>query len=403
LRIRLAIFLGTSALVVAVGADDGGFFPRTWRWLSLVLFAAAGAALVLRERVALSKRDGIALGTLFALAAWALSSRAWSAVPQLAGPEAERTLAYAGVLLTGLVLIEPAASAAVPAGVLAASTILSAWAIGDYASSHLRGEPLVGPLGYANGAAALAAVGAVLAVGLAAAARRARARLVLLAPVPLLVATVVLARSAGAAIALAVGLLVVAAPHARRLQPRLLALGAGGIVLAAVAVWLALGHPAGGLTGNIRWTFWRAALEDYRGRPVLGSGAGDFGHYWGYHRTRKLGALDAHSLYVESLEELGPLGLALVLAFVGVVFRAAWRAGPDSAAVAGGFAVWVVHAGIDWDWELPAVTLPAVLLGAVALVQADAGRAKALRVPVQISLAAVATALAVLAVVRLKT
>lgn len=398
---RLAIALGTAALVVAVGADDGGFFPRTWRWLSLVLFAAAGAALLLRDRVALSRRDGTALGALLALAAWALASRAWSAVPALAGPEAERTLAYAGALLAGLVLIEPDALATVPVGVLGAATILSAWGIGDYVSSSTRGEPLVGPLGYANGAAALAAIGIVLAAGLAARARQAGLRLAFAVPVPVLVTALVLARSAGAWIALLVGLGVLAAPLALR-RPRLAVAAVGGLAAAAVVAWLALGHPVGGLTGNIRWTFWRAALQDYRGHPVLGSGAGDFGHYWGFHRTTLLGALDAHSLYVESLEELGPLGLALVLAFVGTVLHAAWRGRPESALAAGGFVVWAVHAGIDWDWELPAVTLPAVMLGAVVLLRADGGRARPLHPKLQMCLAVVATALAVLAVVRLK-
>jgi len=401
LRIRLTIALGTAALTVAVGADGGGFFPRTWRWLSLVLFAAAGAALLLRERVALSRRDGVALGTLAGLVAWALASWLWSAVPSLAAPEAERALAYTAALLAGLVLVEPEAAEAVPAGLLAAITVLSAWAIGDYASSDHYEEPLVGPLGYANGAAALAAIGIVLAVGLAAHARQAPARLALLAPMPALVAALALARSSGAWIALVVGLAVVAAPYAMR-RPRAVLAGVAALVVAAAAVWLALGHPLGGLTGNIRWSYWHAAVDDYRNHPVLGSGAGDFGHYWGFHRTTKLGALDAHSLYVESLEELGPLGLALVLAFVGVVLHAAWREWPRSSLAAGGFAVWAVHAGIDWDWELPAVTVPAVVLAALLLARADGGRRKPLRPSVQIALGIAAAALAVLAVARLK-
>jgi O-antigen ligase len=203
---------------------------------------------------------------------------------------------------------------------------------------------------------------------------------------------------------LVVGLAVVAAPLAGRFRPGAVAAGAAGIALALLVAWLAAGHPTGWLAGNIRWSFWRAALDDYRGHPVLGSGAGDFGHYWGFHRTTtKLGALDAHSLYLESLEELGPLGLALVLAFVATVMQAAWRARPGSALAAGGFAVWLIHAGFDWDWELPAVTLPAMLLAATVLVQADDGRARPLRFPVQMALAATCASLALLSLVRLKT
>ena len=44
----------------------------------------------------------------------------------------------------------------------------------------------------------------------------------------------------------------------------------------------------------------------------------------------------------------------------------------DAAAAAGAIAVcttWALHASIDWDWQMPAVTLPALVLagGLVAL------------------------------------
>ena len=35
--------------------------------------------------------------------------------------------------------------------------------------------------------------------------------------------------------------------------------------------------------------------------------------------------------------------------------------------VAAGLATWAFHAGLDWDWEMPAVTLPALLLAAAAV------------------------------------
>jgi hypothetical protein len=37
-------------------------------------------------------------------------------------------------------------------------------------------------------------------------------------------------------------------------------------------------------------------------------------------------------------------------------------AGPAAA-----LAAWAFHAGLDWDWEMPAATLPALLLGAAAV------------------------------------
>ena len=77
---------------------------------------------------------------------------------------------------------------------------------------------------------------------------------------------------------------------------------------------------------------------------------------------------DAHSLYVEALSELGPVGLALVLAIVAIpIATAVRRRGEPLVAVSGAaFAVFAVHAGLDWDWEMPVVTL--VALGCAAAV-----------------------------------
>jgi hypothetical protein len=41
-------------------------------------------------------------------------------------------------------------------------------------------------------------------------------------------------------------------------------------------------------------------------------------------------------------------------------------AGPCAAAL-----VWFVHASIDWDWQLPAVTLPAIVLAGALVVLSE--------------------------------
>lgn len=61
------------------------------------------------------------------------------------------------------------------------------------------------------------------------------------------------------------------------------------------------------------------------------------------------------------LGELGIVGLVLIVVPILVILGAfAWRArGPDrvaGAALLGAGVGWAVHAGIDWDWEMPAVT-----------------------------------------------
>ena len=52
--------------------------------------------------------------------------------------------------------------------------------------------------------------------------------------------------------------------------------------------------------------------------PLVGSGGGSYKRYWLAERPYAGSIRDAHSLYVESLAEYGPLGLALVVAIVGV-------------------------------------------------------------------------------------
>jgi hypothetical protein len=92
-------------------------------------------------------------------------------------------------------------------------------------------------------------------------------------------------------------------------------------------------------------------------------------------------AADAHSLYVETLAELGVVGLGLLLLFLGGV---AWglvrlhRLDAGAAAgLAAALAAWAIHAGLDWDWEMPALTLMALLLGAAALAWSEEPRAEA--------------------------
>ncbi len=36
-----------------------------------------------------------------------------------------------------------------------------------------------------------------------------------------------------------------------------------------------------------------------------------------------------------------------------------------------GALVWLIHASIDWDWQLPAVTLPAVVLAGALIAAAE--------------------------------
>lgn len=121
--------------------------------------------------------------------------------------------------------------------------------------------------------------------------------------------------------------------------------------------------------GSGRWQFWQAGIEQWRGAPVHGRGAGSFETWWAQHGTLPLVARDAHSLYVETLGELGLVGLALLLVAFGggalVATRRLRGRGPERevrAALTAGFVAFAAAAALDWVWELTVVGAVGILL-----------------------------------------
>ncbi|HEY6836953.1 MAG TPA: O-antigen ligase family protein [Gaiellaceae bacterium] len=126
------------------------------------------------------------------------------------------------------------------------------------------------------------------------------------------------------------------------------------------------------LSGSSRSEYWRVAWRAYEAHPWLGAGAGSYQRFWLRHRREALPVLDAHSLYLETLAELGPFGLLLLLGALAVPLAAvrAARRHPLASAALGAYVAFLVHAGIDWDWEMPAVTLAALACGVALLLAA---------------------------------
>ena len=106
-----------------------------------------------------------------------------------------------------------------------------------------------------------------------------------------------------------------------------------------------------------------------RDEPLLGTGAGSFEAHWFRERSVPFHARDAHNLYLETLAELGPVGLALLLATLALPLLAlpGARRYAHAPAAAAAYAAFLVHAGVDWDWELPAVTVSVIFCAAVLL------------------------------------
>jgi O-antigen ligase len=123
-----------------------------------------------------------------------------------------------------------------------------------------------------------------------------------------------------------------------------------------------------------RFDYWRVALRAFGAEPLHGVGAGNWSVYWLRWRTISEGAQDAHSLPLQILAELGVLGVAALAAFVvGVGWsaaRALRRAGAVAAGPIAGLVTYLIHAPLDWDWQMPAVTLLAMVLAGTVIVLA---------------------------------
>jgi hypothetical protein len=130
-------------------------------------------------------------------------------------------------------------------------------------------------------------------------------------------------------------------------------------------------------SGNGRYQLWQAAVDANATNPVLGIGPGTYEYYWTQHRTFPLSVVNAHSLYLESLAELGIVGLILIIGVVGAplvvgttkTLRA--RGDPDRsalfAAAVAALAAFAVAAAVDWAWQLPAIVAAFLLVAAAVL------------------------------------
>jgi O-antigen ligase len=137
-------------------------------------------------------------------------------------------------------------------------------------------------------------------------------------------------------------------------------------------------------SGSGRWQFWSAAVSEFRAHPLNGGGAGSWGGWWLEHGSLPgVFTQFAHSLYLESLAELGIVGLlllgsAVIVAVAGAVRSAlALESGEIAAAAACGIAFFVA-AAYDWVWQLSGIAVVGVgmlgfALGALPSTRASAG------------------------------
>jgi hypothetical protein len=481
--------LGLTACLVVGGLAfaNGGYFPVSWGWSGLALLWLAAIGLALGFAVDAGVLDWLFLGALTGLTVWISLSLLWTSSVPGTVLEVERMLVYLAAGIAGLVLVRRSSVPALLLGVWAAITVVSTYALAARLFPErfdvfdpISGYRLSDPVGYWNAFGILAAIGTLLALGLAARSGP-LVRCFAAGSGVLLLLTLYFTYSRGGWIAFFVGLAAAIAIDRRRLQ-----LITTALVLApwpALAIWAASTSPAltregaaltaasrdghglavivialvvaaalaalvldwletavsiphglqrvyagtlifilvaclivvfGGygfpptlarkaynafsssppdqgtnlnnrlfsLSGNGRTEQFHTAWQQVTDHPVLGGGAGSYDEYWFQHRRVTATVHDAHNLYLETLAELGAPGLLLLALVLGVPLAAVRRArsSPLAAVACGAFIAYLAHAFVDWDWEMPAVTLTALFCGLALLAAARRdGEPKVLR------------------------
>jgi hypothetical protein len=132
-------------------------------------------------------------------------------------------------------------------------------------------------------------------------------------------------------------------------------------------------------SGENRYQLWSSAGREFESDPLKGTGANTFQLWWTRDADIEAPTLDTHSLYLETLGELGIVGLAILAAFIAValgggvarvVRSAAASRAHLAAALAASTVLWTTSI-FDWTWKLPIVPIAALLLIAVLLTTGD--------------------------------
>ena len=134
--------------------------------------------------------------------------------------------------------------------------------------------------------------------------------------------------------------------------------------------------------GSNRYIWWQEAAGAFSDEPLAGWGAGSFPILHYLYRRYEAPVRSAHSLPLQLLAETGVVGALLGLGGLGLLGLAGVRQLRRSEgiersvrlALLASAGLWAVHSLYDWDWEIPAVTLPALIsLGVAAVPVPSAG------------------------------
>lgn len=118
-----------------------------------------------------------------------------------------------------------------------------------------------------------------------------------------------------------------------------------------------------------RYSLWAVALRTFERQPLTGTGAGTYEFDWNRDGSTDEFVLNAHSIWFETMAEIGAPGLAAIAAFaiaaVALLLRVRLKARRRSSQAAANaclavFAVFLLSASVDWMWQMTAVTVLAL-------------------------------------------
>ena len=138
--------------------------------------------------------------------------------------------------------------------------------------------------------------------------------------------------------------------------------------------WNGFSHPQAASTGSHftdvgsgRYDFWRVSLDAFLAHPIGGLGQDNFDNYYVPRRRTVEEPSYTHSLELRLLAHTGLVGFALFVVFMVAAIAAAMpaRRRRGLEAFVAGVALlplvdWLIHGSIDWFWEFPALTGPAL-------------------------------------------
>jgi hypothetical protein len=135
----------------------------------------------------------------------------------------------------------------------------------------------------------------------------------------------------------------------------------------------------GSVAGQSRYQLWSSAVRENRSEPLTGTGSGTFEFWWTRDGDTDESVRDTHSLYLQTLGELGIVGLALLAAFLLSILigggrgllAAGSRDRPLFAAAIAGVAAFCITAVFDWMWQIPVLAVSMLLLGSILVGRPD--------------------------------